>query len=319
MADIKEIYVSQREDAEFSEVMHALEYAKQFDGKEVYIHIAPGEYRERIVVSQDHITFIGMDAENTVLVYGDGAFDLLEDGDKRGTFRTPSVFIDANHFKAINITFRNDAGQGEVVGQALALYADGDELIFENCRFDGHQDTIFTAPLPLKEMQPGGFKGPKEFAPRVHGRHYYKDCYIAGNIDFIFGSATAYFENCEIFMKNREGNPKGFVTAPSTYEGMKYGYVFNHCRFTSDCPKESGYLGRPWRDHAKCVIMNSEIGPHIKKEGWDDWNKKHAWETMYFAEYGNFGEGASDERAPFVKMLTETEAAEYTKEQVLGF
>ena len=220
MTDIKEIYVSQREDAEFSEIMHALEYAKQFDGKEVYIHIEPGVYRERIVVSQDYITFIGKDAENTILVYGDGAFDLMEEGDKRGTFRTPSVFIDANHFKAMNITFQNDAGQGEVVGQALAIYADGDQLVFENCRFDGHQDTIFTAPLPLKEMQPGGFKGPKEFAPRVHGRHLYKDCYIAGNIDFIFGSATAFFENCEIYMKNREGNPKGFVAAPSTYESV---------------------------------------------------------------------------------------------------
>ena len=79
---------------------------------------------------------------------------MLEDiGEKRGTFRTPSVFIDADKFYACNLSFWNEAGQGDQVGQALAGYADGDHLVFENCRFDGHQDTLFAAPLPLKEIQ----------------------------------------------------------------------------------------------------------------------------------------------------------------------
>ena len=120
-------------------------------------------------------------------------------------------------------------------------------------------------------------------------------------------------------MKQRKGEINGYVTAPSTYEGQKYGYVFRDCRFTSDCPPESAYLGRPWRNFAKCVIINSEIGAHIRKEGWHDWDNREAWETMFFAEYGNYGEGAGAERAPFVKMLTEEEAAEYTRENVIGF
>jgi pectinesterase len=110
------------------------------------------------------------------------------------------------------------------------------------------------------------------------------------------------------------------VTAPSTYEGQQYGFVFNHCRFTNEgCPPQSAYLGRPWRNYAKSVILNSEIEGHIKKEGWYDWKKTEAHETMFFAEYGNSGEGASDERAPFVHMLSKEEADEYTIIKVLGF
>lgn len=317
--DVKELYVSAGGDAEFSEIGRALEAARQYDGMKVVIHIASGVYNERIVVNQNNISFVGVDENTTKITYSDAAEDIMPEGDKRGTFRTPSVFIDADNFYACHISFFNEAGQGYDVGQALAVYADGDRLTFENCRFEGYQDTLFTAPLPKKENKPGGFKGPKEFAPRRHGRHLYKDCFISGNIDFIFGSATAYFENCEIFMRNRNDALSGYVTAPSTYEGEKYGYVFNHCRFTSDCPKESAYLGRPWRNFAKAVILNSEIGAHIKKEGWHDWNKKDAWDTIFFAEYKNFGEGAGEERAPFVKILTDSEAAEYTRENVIGF
>lgn len=317
--EIKELYVSADGDKEFSKIADALEAARRFADRKVNINIAPGTYKERLVINQDNISLLGTDAQNTRITYSDYAYELMPEGDKRGTFRTPSVFIDADNFYACNLSFLNEAGQGDKVGQALAVYADGDHLVFEKCCFDGYQDTLFTAPLPKKEMQPGGFKGPKEFAPRRVGRHLYKDCYIAGNIDFIFGGATAYFEGCEIFMKNRNHDVNGYATAPSTFEEQKYGYVFNHCRFTSDCPKESCYLGRPWRNYARCVIMNSELGAHIRKEGWHDWNKKDAWETMFFAEYNNFGEGASGDRAPFVKLLTGQEASEYTMERVLGY
>ncbi|MBO5145349.1 MAG: pectin methylesterase [Lachnospiraceae bacterium] len=322
--EMKELYVAANGEKEFTEIGEALEAARRFADKEVVIHIAPGTYHERLVIHQDNISFIGADEMQTKITYSDAAYDIMPDGEKRGTFQTPSVFIDADNFYACHLSFCNEAGQGDSVGQALAVYADGDRLVFENCRFDGYQDTLFTAPLPKKEMQPGGFKGPKEFAPRRVGRHLYKNCYLAGNIDFIFGGATAYFENCELFMKNRNDEAKsdkvnGYVTAPSTFEGQKYGYVFNGCRFTSDCSEESAYLGRPWRNYAKAVVLNSEIGAHIRKEGWHDWNKKDAWDTMFFAEYGNYGAGAGKERAPFVKMLTEEEAAEYTRENVLGF
>lgn len=317
--EMKELYVSINDKNAFDTIEEALDAAKKYDGMQVVIHIAAGVYNEKIVVNQNNISLIGENENNTKITYSDSAHDIMPEGDERGTFRTSSVFIDADYFYAAHLSFLNEAGQGEEVGQAIAAYVDGDNMIFENCRFEGYQDTLFTAPLPKKEKLPRGFKGPKEFAPRRHGRHLYKNCFISGNIDFIFGSATAYYENCEIFMRDRHNEFSGYVVAPSTYEGEKYGYVFNHCRFTSDCPKESAYLGRPWRNYAKTVILNSEIGAHIKKEGWHDWNKKDAWDTMFFAEYGNFGEGAGQERAPFVKILTSKEASEYTRENVLGF
>lgn len=317
---VKKLYVSAKGDREFTSITQALEAAKEYEDCEVVICLSPGSYHERVVITQNHISLLGAGAEHTVITYSHYANEIMPEGDKRGTFRTASVLIDADDFHANDITFQNDAGQGYEAGQALAVYADGDRLTFENCRFDGYQDTLFTAPLPRKEMQPGGFKGPKETAPRKVGRHLYKNCYIAGNIDFIFGGATAYFEDCEIFMKKREGYEiSGYVTAPSTFEEQKYGYVFNRCKFTSDCPKASAYLGRPWRNYAKCVILNSEIGAHIKAEGWHDWEKKDAWETLFFAEYNNTGEGASLQRAPFATMMTKEEAAEYTRENVLGW
>jgi pectinesterase len=317
--EIKELYVDAKGGSDYVDISEALEAAKAFADMKVIIHIAAGVYKERLVIQQNNLSFIGEDKSTTKITYSDAAHDILPNGEKRGTFRTSSVFIDCDNFYARNISFYNEAGQGQEVGQAIAVYADGDRLVFEDCIFDGYQDTLFTAPLPLKEIQKGGFKGPKEFAPRRLGRHLYKNCYIAGNVDFIFGGAIAYFEGCELFLRNRNEDINGYVTAPSTFEGQKYGYVFNHCHFTSNCPPSSAYLGRPWRNYAKAVVINSEIDGHIKKEGWHDWNKTEARDTMYFAEYGNYGEGASNERAPFVKMLTKEEADEYTIENVLGF
>lgn len=318
--DKKELFVAADGSAEFTTIGEALNKAASFTDAEIIIHIATGIYKEKLVIKQDNISLIGTDEHNTKITFSDSANDIMPEGDKRGTFRTASVMVDADNFYACHISFCNEAGQGNEVGQAIAMYADGDHLIFEHCCFDGYQDTLFTAPLPKKEVKPGGFKGPKEFAPRRVGRQLYKDCYIAGNVDFIFGGAIAYFENCEIFMKDRQASDVcGYVTAPSTFEGQKYGYVFNNCHFSGDCPKGAAYLGRPWRNYAKAVILNSEIGAQFCKEGWHDWNKKEAWDTIFFAEYGNYGDGVQIERAPFVKKLTEKDAAEYMREKVIGF
>lgn len=147
--EVKKLQVSAADgDTAFSTIGKALEAARQYDGIKVEIHIAPGVYHERIVVNQNHISFIGADAHTTKITYSDAAQDVMPEGDKRGTFRTPSVFIDADDFYACHISFLNEAGQGDAVGQALAVYADGDCLRFENCRFEGYQDTLFTAPLP---------------------------------------------------------------------------------------------------------------------------------------------------------------------------
>lgn len=302
----------------YSNISSALEAAgairQENEHTPIVIEIAPGTYKEKLVITIQNLTLKGSsdNAADTVLTYDDYAQAIHEDGVKYGTFRSYSVFIDADNVTLANLTIENSAGAGTKVGQAVALYADGDCLSFENCRLLGHQDTLFTAPLPPCAYEINGFRGPKEFAPRRDGRHYYKNCYICGDVDFIFGSASAYFEGCEIFSLRRGSEIGGYVTAPSTPEGKRYGYIFNNCRFTSDCPPGSVYLGRPWRDFAKVVIMNSFLDAHIHKEGWHDWNKPHAHATTFFAEYNNYGPGAdTSKRASFAHVLSDEEIIAY--------
>jgi len=291
----------------------------QNDSNYVEIFIKAGTYQEQIEITRSNISLIGEDRERTILTNGYFARMYMEDGSLRRTFRTYSVFLDGKHIHAENITFVNSSGLGKEVGQAIAVYAEGDYLTFKNCSFLGSQDTLFTGPLPPKVIEPGGFTGPKEFAPRINSRQLYENCFIRGDIDFIFGSATAYFDHCEIFSQNIGEEINGYVTAPSTPEGQDYGYVFHECRFTSDCPDESVYLGRPWRNYAKAVFLNCEIGPHICKEGFHDWNKSESHNTTFFAEYNSYGPGANPvARAPWVKQLTQNEAQKYSKEQVLS-
>lgn len=199
------------------------------------------------------------------------------------------------------------------------MYAEGDDIHFKNCRMLGHQDTLFTGPLPLKEKEPGGFTGPTEFAKRIPGRQLYEDCYICGEIDFIFGSATAYFKNCELYALNRNEKINSYYTAPSTYSNQKYGYVFDHCRLTGNCPDRTVMLSRPWRIYAKAVFLNCEMSGQITETGFSDWNKEESHDTCYYAEYNCYGEGyVPQKRPPYVHQLTEAEAEEYTMEKVLN-
>ena len=294
----------------------------------VIVHIGPGVYRERLTIRRPGVTLQGegRDRGDVVLVYGCGAFELLPDGEKRGTFRTATVHVDAQDFTARHLTFQNDAGYGHTVGQALALYVDGDRCYFEDCAMIGSQDTLFTAPLPSKEAQPGGFRGPGQNRPRVMGRHCYRGCYLQGDVDFIFGSAVCWFEDCELYSK-LPGDRKppespeddvvyGYVTAASTPEDAPFGYVLKDCRLTGDCPPGTVYLGRPWREFAKTVFLHCQMGAHIRPEGWQDWGKPHG--HFYYGEYASYGPGAaSGARAGFSHQLTEEEASEYTMEKVL--
>lgn len=313
----------------YSTISDALNSISPDTTEAITISIAPGVYREKLTINHPYVTFVGAgnDSSEVVLTYDDYAFALMPDGMKRGTFRSYSVFIDTHDITMRNLTIENASGDSATHGQALALYADGDRLFFENVRLLGHQDTLFTGPLPPKEKEPNGFIGPKQFAPRINGRQYYKNCYICGDVDFIFGSATAYFENCTIeslaryhgedAYKNGETCIQGYVTAASTAEGQTYGYVFSHCNLISkNCTAASVYLGRPWREYAKTVFLDCTFGAHIHPARFHDWNKKEAHETIFYGEYHNSPAPAN--AAPFVQLLNEGMTETYAKEAVLS-
>lgn len=283
------------------------------------IYIKKGIYKERVEVRKNNISFVGESTDDTIITESYYARMIMPDGSKRGTFRSYTFFVYADNFTASNLTFENAAGFGDEFGQAIAVYAEGDNITFRNCKILGHQDTLFTGPLPMKEKQPGGFTGPTIDGIRRVVHQLYEDCYIAGEIDFIFGSATAYFKNCTLFALNRNQKINAYYTAPSTYEGQSFGYVFESCTFTGNCPPKSVALSRPWRIHAKTVLLNCSYSDQIIDEGFTDWNKPESHETVYYAEYNGHGEGFKPEkRAAYVHQLNESEAARYTLENIMN-
>ena len=321
----------------FRSIGEALLFAERHPEKNHVIEIAPGIYREHLEVRTGGLTLRGLPGrERDTVITGDlGAYEILEDGLKRGTFRTHTVLIAADDVRLENLTIENTAGPGRLKGQAVALCAYADRLRFYRLRLIGQQDTLFTGPLPEREIEPGGFRGPVEHFPRTLCRMYFEECYIEGNIDFIFGGACAWFERCGIFCRDSgQGSvPAAYVTAPSTPKGQPFGYVLNRCRLISDCPPGSCYLGRPWRDDARCVYLRCSFGAHIRGELWDDWGKPGARENCFFAVYGcrRQGEDADlaedaapgpggdsfENAAPFSRILTDEEAQAYTPENVL--
>jgi len=304
---------------DFTNVQDAINSIDDNNKERVFIYIKKGIYKQKLYIEKPFVTLIGEDPENTVLTFDDGANKLLENGEKMGTFRSYSTFIGGDGFIAENITFENSAGSGKIAGQALAAYVDADRVIFKNCRFLGHQDTLFTGPLPHETNIPGSFKGPREYAERRHVRQYYENCTIVGDVDFIFGSATAVFNKCEIVSLDRQSEVNGYITAASTPKEQEYGYVFLNCRLMGDMEPRTVYLGRPWRDYANVAFINCWMDKHIKEEGWHNWNREEREKTARYFEYNSMGPGGiTGKRVKWSRILTPEEAKKYTIENVLA-
>lgn len=278
---------------DFTTVQAALDAVPHLRKSRTSIFIRQGVYYEKLQLSETktNVSLIGEDAEKTILTYDDYASKHNRFGEEIGTSGSASFFIDGEGFEAHNITFENSAGP---VGQAVAVRIDGDRVRFTNCRFLGFQDTLYP-----------------------HGktsRQYYRDCYIEGTVDFIFGWSTALFDHCVIHCK--EG---GYITAASTDEDTRFGFVFRDCRITSDAPEGSVYLGRPWRPFANTVFIGCDLPRQINPAGWHNWGSVDKEKTAYYAEYNNQGAGAAPAaRVSWAHQLSASEAARYTPEAILG-
>ena len=278
---------------DFTTVQAAINAVPDFRKQRTVIFIKDGTYKEKLILatSKTNVTFIGEDVNKTILAYDDYASKKNRFGEEMGTTGSSSFFVFGNGFRAQNITFQNSAGP---VGQAVAIRVDGDQSVFINCRFVGDQDTLYT-----------------------HGRdsrQYYKNCYIEGTVDFIFGWSTAVFDDCTINAKTN-----GYVTAASTPRDSDYGYVFKNCRIVGDAAANTYYLGRPWRDYAKVVYLNCYLGKQIKPAGWSNWHGTNRDKTAYYAEYKNHGPGFKpDERVKWSHQLTKEQAEKYTLKNVFN-
>lgn len=310
------ITVSKNGEGDYTSIQQAID--NLHDEKEIFIK--NGIYDEVVSLRRDDVIIRGESRENTIITHGNSAKMKDENGEPLGTFRSYTFIALGDNITLENMSIINSAGSSPDIGQAVALYTEGDMITVRNCQLSGHQDTLFVGPLPMKANSAKGFLGPTENFPRVLRHQLFENCIIEGDVDFIFGSAVAYFDNCIIRCLDRKyTSPGGYIAAPSTYEGYRYGFVFNHCKIVGEDAKERFYLARPWRMYAKIAILNSEIGDCIMDCGYSPWNKDDYHETVGYVEYNNTGVGSKGPRVPFVKFLTEEESLEYTKEKVMAY
>ena len=294
------LVVSRDGTGEFRNVGEAIEVCRAFMEYHKVIYVKKGTYKEKLVIPQwlTNIEICGEDRDQTIITWDDHA-NIMADispltshlsPQKIGTFRTFTLKIQGSRITLKNITIENNAAR---LGQAVALHTEGDRLTFINCRFLGHQDTIYTG--------------------NAQTRLLFKNCYIEGTTDFIFGPSTAWFEGCQIFCK-----ADSYITAASTPKESPYGYIFNNCTISCDTNVGKVYLGRPWRDYGYTLFMNCDLPRQIRSEGWHQW-RPEAVKTARYMEYNNRGEGAATEgRVAWSRQLTKKEAQQITMERVFS-
>lgn len=300
----KNLTVAQDGSGNYKTIQEAVNSVRDLGQERVKIYIKKGIYHEKLVIPswKTAISLIGEDAANTIITHNDysgkpihGAGKDLFGNEKFVTYTSFTVLVQGNDFIAENLTIENTAGR---VGQAVALHVEADRVVIKNCRILGNQDTLYSA--------------------GENTRQYYQDCYIEGTVDFIFGEATAVFQNCTI-----KSLSDSYVTAAATRSGQPFGFVFLECKLISDPSAQNVYLGRPWRPFAKTVFIKSDLGSHILPTGWDPWTGDVMFpektKTTFYAEFENSGKGtAIKERVKWSRQLTAKEAEGYTVEKILG-
>ena len=283
----------------FKTVQEAIYATRDLSQQQVTILIKNGIYNEKIIIPswKTNISLVGENKDSTIITYNDYAGKRLAvrdeflKTDSIRTYTSYTVLIEGNDCRIENITIKNTAGR---IGQAVALHVEGDRFVAVNCTLLANQDTLYTA--------------------TENSRQYYKDCFIEGTTDFIFGEATVVFQNCII-----KSLTNSFITAASTRPTQKFGFVFFDCKLIADTAAKKVYLGRPWRPYSKTVFIHTEMGSHILKEGWENWRNPENEKTVLYTEYKSYGEGATIEgRVKWSRQLTKKELKQYTLANILA-
>ncbi|UAB82672.1 pectin esterase [Zunongwangia sp. SCSIO 43204] len=285
---------------DFETIQEAVNSTRDLGPGEVEIFIKNGIYNEKLVIPtwKHQLSLIGESKEGTIIKGNDysGKIDEVT-GKKLNTFTSYTVLVQGDDIHFRNLTIQNTWCES---GQAVALHVEGDRFIAENCNLLGCQDTLYTA--------------------TEGSRQYYKNCYIEGTTDFIFGEATCVFENCTI---NSLAN--SYVTAAATPANQEFGYVFFDCELIAKDGIDQVYLGRPWRSYAKTVFINSTLGEHIVEKAWDPWTGDKMFpqkeKTTYYAEYQSKGKGKGSSpktRVDWSHQLTEAEVKKYTIKNIFS-
>lgn len=264
--------IGQHELADFKSINEGLEYLMHNPSVEPKLTILAGVYQEKLHITLDNLVMNGIG--NVEISGSSFAKELDTAGNEIGTFSTPTVYIEAKSSTFNNITFVNDAGQGEIVGQAVAVFVHADLVKFNQCRFNGFQDTVCIGPLPPKQLSGKDFPSKNQRRYFDQYRVLFNQCYIEGTIDYIFGGGNAIFNDCEIkSLKRLDANDEGYVTAASTEKNRPFGFTFYRCYFTCEEGTNNVYLGRPWREYSATEMIECKYNDHIVLSGWSEWDQ----------------------------------------------
>ena len=279
------------------------------------IFIKSGVYNEKVMIVGHNIRMIGEDPNKTIISYNDYAKKIHADGKEMSTFRTYTCMIVGSQISLSNLIIENTSGDGSIYGQAVALATLGDMIHIENCKLLAQQDTLFLGPLPRDLIvRYQDFLPADELVYPLNHRVIIKKTLIQGDVDFIFGGANAYFEDCTFISLAR----RGYVFAPATEADEEYGFTINRCNFKGLSPTPNTYIARPWRDYGKVVIMNSTYGMHIYDEGFNKWNGTSRDQTCRFYEYNNsYVDHHQYKRCHFSRKLKPEELDKYQLNRVI--
>jgi len=280
--------------ADYETVQAALNSLSKTNTIPTQIRIAPGTYEEKLSIQIPNITLCGQigKASSTILTYSDNANTPNGSGGTLGTTGGASTTLSSDDVSVENVTFANSTPLGG--SQAVALLVNGNRVQFRNCRFVSFQDTLYVR----------------------KAKQYFRDCYVEGTVDFIFGDATAVFDECTVH--NVSGGTA--VTAPNTEQSVAYGLVFLGGELTAVSSIKAGSmaLGRNWGAYGSATFLNTTLGPHISAVGWVPMGT-NMLDTARFAEYKTSGPGAKPgSRAAQSKQLTDQQAASYTLDKIFG-
>ena len=316
------IIVARDGSGDYTSLQAAVDGVTESGRAPVIILMRAGEYQEKVVIHRNNIRIVGEDPETTVLTWNGCAKDTYPDGTEKGTFLSSTLMVTGHNVEVENLTVRNDAGDGRKVGQAVAVYAAGDRGVWRNCRMIACQDTLFCGPLRIPNVieEIGDRRGAAEAVTRVEDGHltwsrqYFENCFIRGDVDFIFGSYRCWFEKCTLFMNERGG----WYTAANTNRHQPHGMVFHRCRLTGACGEGEASLGRPWRAFARTVFLDCEMDAHVAPDGFRDWDGERVV-TERYGEWHTRGARADQRsRHPAQKRLTDEDAAVITLQEVIG-
>ncbi|MEU5593505.1 pectinesterase family protein [Streptomyces sp. NPDC020298] len=314
----KTLYVDPHGRGDFTGVQPAVTAAT---GTGWTLVLGPGTYRETVALdaTRTEATWIGAseDPRDVVIVYDHANGTPKPDGSGTyGTTGSATTTVQADGFTARWITFANDwlrADHPDITGtQAVAIKVQGDRSAFTHCRFLGHQDTLYADSMALG----------------VFARQYYAHCYIEGDVDFVFGRATAVYEHCHFRTLNRTdlaAAPYGFVFAPSTAVANPRGYLVSRSRVSSEAPDACYKLARPWvpgsdpTARPMLTVRDTRLGPGIDAVApYTNMSATYPWQSQRFAEYRNAGPGAEATVPENRPQLTDEQARSATREAYLG-